>query len=113
MIELPFPAKQLSPNARIHPMQLHTCKKRHKNWAYLATKAAGVTVNETGDIRVIVTAYPPGRYRYDRDNFIARCKAYFDGIALALGVDDSRFDPRVQLAEPVKNGRVTITVEAA
>jgi hypothetical protein len=36
-----------------------------------------------------------------------------DGIAKALGVDDSLFDPRVQWAEPVKHGRIVVTIAEA
>jgi len=44
------------------------------------------------------------------DNCVASSKAYFDGIAEALGVDDSRFQISPHIAEPVKHGRITIQV---
>jgi hypothetical protein len=45
-----------------------------------------------GDIRVSVTFYPPNK-RGDRVNFPNRMKPYWDGIADALKVNDSRFLP--------------------
>jgi hypothetical protein len=54
---------------------------------------------------------------FKRDNFACQyCgasapKAYLDGIAAALKVNDSRFKaPRSQFAEPVKGGRVVVSV---
>ena len=38
-----------------------------------------------------MTFHPPGRYRYDLDNLVARMKAPLDGLASALGVDDRHF----------------------
>ena len=59
-------------------------------------------VPETGDIRISVTFYPPDR-RGDRLNYPIRMKAYWDGIADALGVNDRRFLPVYHFAEPVSN----------
>ena len=30
----------------------------------------------------------------DKDNALSACKAYFDGIAEAIGVNDNLFDPQ-------------------
>ena len=85
---------------------------KHREWARLATlEALGGTPDEIGlgDIRVIVTFYPPNR-RGDRVNFPNRMKPYFDGIADALKVNDSRFLPQYQFAEPVKDGKVVVVI---
>lgn len=68
-----------------------------------------VCVPAVGDIRVIVTFYPPNR-RGDRVNFPNRMKPYFDGMADALKVNDSRFLPTYYFAEPVAGGRVVVVV---
>lgn len=65
-------------------------------------------------IAFIVTAYPPDRHDRDDDNLLASLKAHRDGIARALQTDDSRFVQRpLQWAEPVKNGKIIVTLEAA
>ena len=83
---------------------------KHRAWAKAAALASGPFALEgTGDIRIIVTFYPASR-RGDRVNFPNRMKPYFDGIADALRVNDSRFLPSYLFAEPVKGGRVTVVL---
>jgi crossover junction endodeoxyribonuclease RusA len=62
-----------------------------------------------GEARNVVTVDPPNR-RGDRVNFPNRMKPYFDGIADALNINDSRFLPSYHFAEPVKDGRVVVTL---
>src|SRR3546814_1232582 len=62
--------------------------------AYYLTLGANVKAPENGDIRVVLTFYPPDRRQRDRDNLLSNCKASLDGIADSLGVNDSRFVPR-------------------
>lgn len=110
MIELPFPPSILSGHAKGNANWTKIkVTKQHREWARNATLAAGVKVADKGDIRVIVCFYPANR-RGDRVNFPNRMKPYFDGIADALKVNDSRFLPSYHFAEPVENGRVTVEV---
>lgn len=111
MIELPFPPSTLSGHAKGNS---HWTKSavtaKHRAWASAATRAApGIAVPATGDIRVCVTFYPPDR-RSDRVNFPNRMKPYFDGIADALKVNDSRFLPSYHFGEPVKGGKIVIVI---
>lgn len=114
MIELPFPSSILAGHAgygNVHAKAAATA--RHREWARNATLAANIAVPEgKGDIRVIVAFYPPNR-RGDRVNFPNRMKPYFDGIADALKVNDSRFLPSYIFGEPVKNARVVVTIEGS
>lgn len=59
-------------------------------------------------IPVTITFHPPTKRRYDLDNRIASFKAGQDGIAQALAVDDSRFEPTYKRGEPVKGGKVVV-----
>lgn len=64
--------------------------------------------------RLAVTFHPPGRYGYDEDGLMSRCKAIFDGIADAIGVNDRNFRyPEPTIAEPVKGGKVIIALSPA
>lgn len=111
MIELPFPSSLLSGHtdgkgrwAKI------AATKKHREWARLATLSNMETVAlPDGDIRIVVTFYPPNR-RGDRVNFPNRMKPYFDGIADALKVNDSRFLPSYLFGEPVKGGKVVVVI---
>jgi hypothetical protein len=115
-IELPFPSSALAGHSDKHFWRMRPIIAKHREDALKATLAVRNSLNislvDDSDIRVIVTFYPPNR-RGDRVNYPNRMKPYFDGIADALCVNDRRFLPSYHFAEPVKNPRVTITVEAA
>jgi crossover junction endodeoxyribonuclease RusA len=110
MIELPFPPSSLSGHAKGNWHGKSSVTAKHRSWARNATLAANLTAPASGDIRVIVAFYPPNR-RGDRVNYPNRMKPYFDGIADALKVNDSRFVPSYIFAEPVKNPRVVVSIE--
>lgn len=109
LIELPFPSAKLSGHAKGKWWNTSGIVAKHRAWAAKATKAAGAVVSADGDIRVAVTFYPPNR-RGDRINFPNRMKAYWDGIADALKVNDSRFLPAFHFGEPEKVGRVVVEI---
>ena len=60
-----------------------------------------------------MTFCPPDHRRRDLDNIIASMKAANDGIADALGIDDSRFISTYSMGSPVKGWAVLVTVRAA
>jgi hypothetical protein len=109
LIELPWPPTQLSGHHNVHWRVLQPIKKKHREWAYKAMLAAKPAVPEAGDIRVSATFYPPDK-RGDRVNFPNRMKPYWDGIADALKVNDSRFLPVFHFAEPVLGGKVVVGI---
>jgi crossover junction endodeoxyribonuclease RusA len=83
---------------------------KHREWANVAALGAGYYVDpDGGDIQIHVTFYPPDN-RGDRINFPNRMKAYFDGIADALGVNDKRFVPHFYFCKPEKPGRVEVRI---
>lgn len=112
MIELPWPPASLSGHSDKHFWRMRPIIAKHREWARLATLEAMPTIPEQGDIRVSATFYPPNR-RGDRLNYPTRLKPYWDGIADALKVNDSRFLPSFHFAEPVKNPRVVVTIGTA
>ena len=112
MIVLPWPPSSLSGHADGRWRQKVAVTAKHRKWAFAATLAAKPSVPATGDIRVTIQFVPPNN-RSDRANFPNRTKAYLDGIADALGVNDRRFLPSYEFLPPSKPGRVEITLEAA
>ena len=109
MIVLPFPPASLSGHNKGHWRAKNAIVAKHREWARLATLAAGVVVPDAGDIRITMAFYPPNR-RGDRLNYANRAKPYFDGIADALKVNDRRFVPSYLYGEPVKGGKVVVTL---
>ena len=111
VIELPWPDRVLSPNSRAHWAAKARATVKHKSWAHNATLAFRNGFDRTGDtIDVLITAYPLERRARDRDNQLASCKAYLDGIAYSLGIDDKHFNPRVQWGEPSLNGKIVVSL---
>lgn len=95
-IILPYPHKALWPNGRPHWAQKATQTKKHKQWAFDGARAAKAPVVGDGPVAVRITVHGKPRGPLpDRDNCIAAAKAYQDGIAAAIGIDDRHF------AEPV------------
>lgn len=114
MIELPFPHKALWPNGRPHWAAKSRETKKHRQWAHTAMLAELRGGKHDGSpVTLRATFHPKTAHKVDKDNAGASLKAYQDGIAQALGMDDSAFgQPIVHIAEPRKGGAVIIEVEA-
>jgi len=108
MIELPFPPSSLSGHNNGAWYGKSRIVATHRSWAFHATRAAKVKVEPEGDIRIHFRFVPPDR-RGDRTNYANRLKPYIDGIAEAMGINDRRFLPSYEFAEPEKPGRVEVT----
>lgn len=117
-IVLPWPDRRLSPNARVHWRVKHAVKAPAREAGKYATyEAVAGGMREAraafaGDqpIPVTITFYPPDKRLRDDDNMIGSLKSFRDGIAEALGVNDRRFRPTYQFAEPQKPGRIEVTL---
>lgn len=111
MIRLPFPPASLSGHAKGHWRAKADVTAKWRAWAATATREAKAAAPDTGDIIVRVRFVPPDR-RSDRTNFPNRLKPVFDGIADALKVNDRRFLPVFDFAEPESPGRLEIEIGA-
>lgn len=113
MIELPFPAKILWPNGRGHHMTKHKEFQKHKAWAYYAMLKHGCNAALTVAPRIDwhVTIHPKTANKIDDDNARGSLKAYQDGIAAAIGVNDAVFAaPTIEFAAPVKGGLFVVSL---
>jgi hypothetical protein len=109
---LPWPDKRLSPNARGHWATLARVKKAAKLTAYYVVRQAGIGKIEADRISVRYVFYPPDNRARDTDNMLASCKAFGDGIALAIGIDDSKWELSIAPRGPVeKHGMVKVELE--
>jgi len=112
-IELPWPAKPLSPNTRQHWSVRSKSVKSARVGAFYTVRSACKTTQPWERVSVSMTFCPPDKRRRDRDNLIASMKAATDGIADALGVDDSKFEITYSISSPIKGGAVIVTLEEA
>jgi len=114
-IVLPFPPAALSGHNKGSWWRTRPLVKQHRTWAWNATMAVKPHLPglpSEGDIPILIRFVPPNR-RGDRTNYPNRCKALIDGVADALNVNDKRFLPRFEYAEPQAPGRVEIVIGSA
>ena len=112
MITLPWPPKELNPNARVHHHVLAKHKKRYKELCWALTLESKVRPPECDKIHLEILFVPPNRQRRDLDNCLAAMKAGIDGIAQAWGIDDNRFKYTIDIASYI-GGMVKIVVYPA
>lgn len=111
-IRLPWPAKGLSPNARMHHMALAKLKAGYRRQCGLLAAQHRQALPDSPAL--VLEFNPPDRRRRDRDNLLASMKSGIDGVCDALGVDDSIFDPLiVSMKEPTKGGAVILKIQGA
>lgn len=106
-VTLPWPPKELTPNARRRNhwrvTQRFTHQYRHDcHWLTKAERVRGVILS--------VTFRPPDRRKRDDDGMIGAFKAGRDGVADALHCDDHAFRPSYHFAEPIKGGAVIVEI---
>lgn len=117
-IELPWPSKSLSPNARVHWAEMARAKRkaRHAAWGFTKAvmSAAGIKAGAMRTpLSVRLTFHPEIDRARDLDNMQARMKAGLDGIASALGIDDVHFRPASEMGRKMKPARVVIEISEA
>lgn len=91
-------------------MQRANAAKAYRTQAYWTVRAAGLQVPADGEVMLSVTFNPPDKRRRDLDGMFASAKSGLDGIADALAVNDYRFAFTIRRAEPVKGGKVVVTL---
>ena len=112
---LPWPPRALSPNSRPpHWSVLAKAKRAYRQACYVEAMAAGLrkgTFAPADRLHVRLVFVPPDRRRRDLDNLIAAMKSGLDGLADALGVDDSRWTLTCAIDEGGIGGMVRVGIE--
>lgn len=110
---LPWPAKELSPNARVHWSKKSDASASARALASILAINEGwrsITLPE-GRLHLWITFHPPTKRMPDDDNMLARFKPWRDGIADALKIDDKRFVSHPYVSDkPVKGGEVRVRI---
>lgn len=112
-ILLPWPTKDLSPNARGHWAIKARAKKSYRTLCAWQAKSQGLTRLDAERLHLKITFVPPNRRAYDLDNMLASLKSGLDGLCDVLGVDDSKWSIEISKAEDRIGGFVEIVVTAA
>jgi len=109
-VRLPWPAKELSPNARCHWAMKAAAAKQYRADCFYLAKQAKVKAKWEGPIHVSLLFCAPDLRHRDLDNCLSSAKALCDGLADALGVNDSRFSLSLAMGEPHDGGAVYATI---
>jgi crossover junction endodeoxyribonuclease RusA len=111
-ITLPWPPKDLSPNARLHWAKLAKAKKSYRHACRALALQAGLSAfgNDCwGPLHVSLVFYPPDRRQRDQDNMLASMKSGLDGLADAMRIDDRKFRTTFEVSDQI-GGMVKVTV---
>lgn len=107
---LPWPDRTLHPNERPHWRVLAKAKKAARENACILAKVHFAQrpqdFKKAGRLDLWIEFYPPNKRRRDDDGLISSFKSYRDGIADALGIDDSRFVTHPFVSDKVRPGGV-------
>lgn len=99
MLVLPWPPKELSPNARVHRLAKARVARTYREACWALTKQSKL---KPGGMHLKITFVPPTKQPRDLDNCLAAIKSGLDGVADALGVNDKAFRPiTIDLADSV------------
>ena len=109
-IELPWPHKSLSPNARIHWAPKAKLTASYRSECGWRARAQGVYPVDADRVQMRIVFCPPDLRQRDKQNMISAVKALVDGLQDALGVDDSRFDIEYDIGPIVKGGAVQVEI---
>ena len=108
-VTLPWPPKELSPNARVHWSKLAKAKKAYRAECAYQAMYQGARGVKAEKLHVSLVFYPPTRRAFDLDNALARMKSGLDGLAGVLGVDDKHWSLSIAKADQV-GGMVKVEV---
>ena len=115
IVKLPFPDAALFPNRRLGKYWGATvdAKAQARDGAFYLAKAAvgAYKAPAMGNIPVSIVFVPPSGHHRDLDGCLSAAKHALDGVAMALGIDDSRFRPvLIDMADAEKPGAMIVAV---
>jgi crossover junction endodeoxyribonuclease RusA len=113
IVTIPWPHRDLSPNARVHWAPLAHQKKTARICArYLAIEAGAKKRTFPANPAVSITFNPPD-LAMDSGDMRASFGPHLAGIADAIGVDDGKWTVTYATGVRVKGGQVVVAVEEA
>lgn len=127
-VVLPWPDAKLNPNQSKgrHWASTTALRKKARNDAFWLTRGAmlerialapnvlpcSVGPSDSMVVPLVITFVQPDRRARDRDNLLAAMKPSLDGVADALGINDSQFEPIViRRSYGEKPGSVVLEIE--
>jgi crossover junction endodeoxyribonuclease RusA len=111
-LSLPWPDRVISSNGRANRYKKARKVKEARGYAYWVAKEAKVSPWPSASLEF--TYHPPSQ-RGDVHNVASGLKAYIDGIAEAMGVDDRKFTVQypTRFSESKKGGEIIVKISQA
>jgi len=109
IVDLGWPPRELHPNARVHWTKRHKLTRACREAAHWVANSIGPI--DADALNVTITFHEPDKRRRDMDGMLSNVKAYCDGIADAIEVDDSKWSLTIRRGEIVKGGNVRFEIE--
>ena len=116
VLELPWPSRDLHPNQRCHWAKKAKATKAARNDASWIAISSGVRTYDfagLNELNVTLVFIPPDNRARDTDGMISSVKAYCDGIADIVGIDDSKWVLSIRREKPRKPGFVRVEISAS
>ena len=113
---LPWPDRVLHPNSRSHYMRKAKAVKNARATANWIAREAGIRPNDPDipqALKVTAIFCPPNNRAHDLDGCLSSLKSALDGVADAIGIDDSKWQIAIRKDAAVKGGAVRIELESA
>lgn len=107
---LPWPKPELSPNSRAHWSVKNRAAQKLKNECWAITKQSMLKGKPGKFYYLAITFRPPQNRRQDLDNMLSRAKYALDGVALGMGIDDSKFKLGLELGDSVRGGAIIVKI---
>ena len=104
VIRLPWPPTALWPNRRVDRRKSTSIRRAYKEAGFYGAKE----VKAQPAPHAAIIFHPPTEGRRDLDNMLAAIKYGLDGIAAAVGQDDSEWSLSLERGEKVKGGVVLV-----
>jgi crossover junction endodeoxyribonuclease RusA len=114
-VELSWPPSALRPNAASPGAwrRKQSAAKAYRADCDILCRAAGLRKCGVERAHLTMRFHPPDRRRRDLDNMLASAKQGIDAISAAIGLDDYHFGFTIMRGEPVKGGKIVITIEGS
>lgn len=98
MVVLPWPDRKLNPNYSKGRHWTSTTDERKRARAAARLLTLNVLLDNgweapSGEVALRIVFMAPDRRHRDRDNLLSALKPSLDGVADAMGVNDSQFNP--------------------
>lgn len=111
IVKLPWPPKILSPNAREHYHAVARIKAQYREACWALAHQAGIKAPADAEPHITLTFVPPDKRRRDLDNMLASMKSGLDGLADAMGCDDSRWTLKLKVDRTRVLGLIIVEVQ--